>query len=315
MILAFTVIVMFLIAFLAAAIATLVGWIILQKRSGNDESEPADGGPRLLKEENLSTFSLWGGLLARFDFVKGLQLRLEEADLPWTVGRLTSMMLLSGTLGLALLSNVTGLPFSAALVAALVCAGIPCAYVARKRSTRLVRFEEQFPEALEFLARSLRAGHPFVSSLEQLAAESSPPVSIEMRKLFDERQLGLAWDMALHNLSRRVPLIDIGFFSAAVQLQSRTGGNLGEVLGRLAETMRERFSVRGEVRALASHGKLSGTVLTLVPIVVTFVLLAVNPSYLRPLLTSPMGRNMVAAAVACLVLAHFVIRKIVHVKL
>ncbi|MBI3698418.1 MAG: hypothetical protein HY238_26710, partial [Acidobacteria bacterium] len=125
MILAFTVLAMFLIAFLAAAIATVVAWIILQRLSGNGESESDEVATRLLKEDSLSTVSPWAGLLACFDFVKGLQARLEEADLPWSVGRLTSMMLLSGTVVLALLSNLNGMPVSVALVAAVASAWIP----------------------------------------------------------------------------------------------------------------------------------------------------------------------------------------------
>jgi tight adherence protein B len=107
----------------------------------------------------------------------------------------------------------------------------------------------------------------------------------------------------------------VGFFAAAVQLQSRTGGKLGEVLGRLAETMRERFALRGEIRAIATHGRLTGLVLTFIPVVVVVVMAVVNPDYLGILIANPLGKNLILAAAACLVLAHLVIRKIVNIKL
>ncbi|HYM10591.1 MAG TPA: type II secretion system F family protein [Bryobacterales bacterium] len=314
-----TIIVVFVATFLAAAIAVVVAWMILQRRSGQTQdlwpADPSQAPSRLLKNEDLSTISVLSEVLAHFDFVEGLKARLAEAEIRWSVGRLTAMMLLSWAAVTAVLANMSGAPAWAALVAGCAAGYLPCSYVFYRRKTRLARFEEQLPEALDDLSRALRAGHPLAAGLEMLAAESPPPLSIEIRKTFDERQLGLSWDQALQNLARRVPLMDVGFFAAAVQLQTRTGGKLGEVLGRLAETTRERLALRAEIRSIAAHGRLTGLVLTLIPVIVVAVMAVVNPAYLRILATSPYGKDLVLAAAVCLILAHFVIRRIVNIRI
>jgi len=161
----------------------------------------------------------------------------------------------------------------------------------------------------------LKAGHPFAAGMDLLAVEARPPVSHEMKVVLDEWKLGMSWNQALDNLARRVPLTDVAIFVAAVKLQIRTGGKLGEVLGRLAESMRENVAIQGEVRALAAHGKTTGLVLTAMPVFIGLMMFWVNPDQMGLLLKSTLGRNLVAAAVICLVAAHFVIRKIVDIRL
>jgi tight adherence protein B len=309
----FTILVVFVAVFVAAAVAVLAGSAVLERRAA-----PAEGPPTaapLLKEDVLSTISIWARLLERFDFVHRMKSRIAEAGIAFSVGRVTLMMLLAGAVGLAALSSVESLPGIVSFAGACLAGSLPYLYILRKRASRLAQFEEQFPDALDYLARALKAGHPFAASLEMLANESQPPLGPEMRKTFDERQLGMSWEQALDNLATRVPVMDVSFFAAAVLLQSRMGGRLGEVLGRLAETMRERAALRGEIRALSTHGRVSGLVLTLIPIVVAAVLVVVNPAYLAVLLNHPNGGHLLLAAGLCLVLAHLVIRKIVNVKL
>jgi tight adherence protein B len=136
-----------------------------------------------------------------------------------------------------------------------------------------------------------------------------------MRIAADERRLGRSWDDALRNLSRRVPLLNVRLFAAAVLLQTRTGGKLSEVLGQLAETMRESASLRGEVRAIAAHGRLTGIVLTILPIGIALMMTWVNPEYMLVLLNYEYGRHLIASAVICLVLAHIIIQRIVDIRL
>jgi tight adherence protein B len=315
-----TVVVVFVATFLAATVAVAVAWVMMRRRRGQNQDpwpalDDSDGSPLLLKNEQLSTVGVWAAVLARFDYVHRMKERLEEAHLDWTVGRLTLSMLLCGAVALAALAGIGWIPGWVLIAAGCGAAAAPYLYVLRLRARRLAKFEEQFPDALDFLSRALRAGHPFAVSLEMLAQESPAPLSEEMRKTFDERQLGMSWEQALRNLTRRVPLVDLNFFAAAVQLQSRTGGKLGEVLSRLAETMRERFALRGEIRAIAAHGRLTGIVLTLIPIIVAGVMAAVNPDYLRLLLQNPVGRNLIWAAAGCLAAAHLIIRRIVSIKL
>jgi tight adherence protein B len=314
------VLVVFISSFLLAAIAVMVASLVLQRKqlaAGGDLQLAGEfeDGPAILKLDTLSSITLWDNLLNQFDFVEGMRTRIAQSELSWSVGRLTAMMLLMGAFSLAILSEFRSLPFWMALLVACGAALLPYGYVLRRRAKKFRQFEQQFPDALDFLARSLRAGHPLAISLEMLAQEEVPPLSTEMRTTTEERKLGLPLDQALDNLARRLPLLNVRLFVAAVKLQSRTGGRLGEVLGGLAETMREAASVQGEVRALAAHGRATGLVLTALPIAIAIMMEIVNPGYLDILFETPTGREMVVVCLVALVAAHFVIQKIVDVRL
>lgn len=308
--------VVFLAAFLLSAAAVLVASLFLNKPEGATGSGDAqESGPNLLKEEELSSISIWDKLLARFDFVEGLRRRIAQADMDWSVGRITAMMLLLGASAMALLSGVEWVSIWLELLIGGLAALLPYFYVMWRRARRFAQFEEQFPDALDFLARSLRAGHPFAVSLELLANDNAQPLSGEVRLTAHEHRLGLSLDQTLRNLAVRMPLLNIRLFSAAVQLQTRTGGRLSEVLTQLAETMRESSMVQGEVRALAAHGKITGTVLTVLPIGIAGMMMVVNPGYLDVLPQHPYGKHLITAAVIALIAAHFIIRKIVNIRL
>jgi tight adherence protein B len=314
------VLVVFISSFLLAAIAVMVASVVLARKQPAADgalelSAEFEDGPTLLKLDELSSITLWDNLLNRFDFVEGMRSRIVQSDLSWSVGRLTSMMLLLGAFSLAILSEFRGLPFWMDFLLACAAAFLPYGYVLRRRAKKFRQFEQQFPDALDFLARSLRAGHPLPVSLEMLAQEEVPPLATEMRTTAEERKLGMPLDQALDNLAKRMPLLNVRLFVAAVKLQSRTGGKLGEVLGGLAENMREAASVQGEVRALAAHGRATGLVLTALPIAIAILMDAVNPGYLDILFETPAGREMVVVCLVALVAAHFVIRKIVDVRL
>ena len=124
----------------------------------------------------------------------------------------------------------------------------------------------------------------------------------------------MGWNRALDNLGERMPLLEVHLFTSAVQLHARTGGRLSEVLGGLAENMREAIALQGEVRSLAAHGKLTGAILTILPIGIAIMMMIVSPGYMQVLFNHPWGKNLITAAVVCLVLAHFVIRKLVDIK-
>src|SRR5581483_2635293 len=170
------------------------------------------------------------------------------------------------------------------------------------------------PDALDSLARSLRAGHPFPAAIEIVSQECEPPVSTEFRQTSAEGNFGTSWPDALANLAARVPLAEVSLFASAVQLQNRTGGKLNEILAKLSENMRESTALKSEVRALAAHGKLTGLVLTILPIAISCVMLVVNPSYMGVLIHHPYGKYLITGAIVCLILAHFVIRRIVDIK-
>lgn len=317
---ALTAILVFFTTFLAAGLAVLIGWFALQRLGAEALAEDVsehllDESPRVLKDESLSSISIWAKLLERSDFVKIMRRHLQQADLGWSVGRVTMLMLLAASIALAVAMRFDGIPGIVAVLIAALVGSLPYLYIVRRRAKRFRQFEENFPDALDSLARALRAGHPFSAGVEIVAQESEPPVSAELRKAFAEANLGASWEQALANLSERIPLLEVSMFSAAVQMQTRTGGKLNEVLAKLAENMREATSLRGEVRALAAHGKMTGGVLTVLPIVIAGMMMVVNPSYLTILVYHPYGKYLISGAILCLVLAHVVIRRIVDIKI
>jgi tight adherence protein B len=318
--LALSSVLVFLTTFLAAALAVLVSWFAIQRIGAEalaeDMSEHLlDDSPRLLKEDSLSTISPWARLLEKSDFVRIMHRHLQQAGLTWSVGRVTLLMLLAASVALGFTMQFEWIPGWAGLLICLAVGALPYAYILRCRAKRFRQFEEHFPDALDSLARSLRAGHPFGAAMEILAGECEQPVGAEMHQTAVEGNLGTSWEQALNNLIERVPLLEVSMFASAVQLQNRTGGKLNEVLGTVAENMRESVSLRGEVRALAAHGKLTGAVLTVLPIGIAAIMTVVNPSYLAILIHHPYGKYLIGAAVACLVMARFVIRRIVDIKI
>jgi len=309
------VLVVFLSSFLLSAAAVMAAAHFLGKTDRDDRLPDESDGLAILKMDQLSSIAIWGKLLNRFDFVERMRTRLAEADMDWSVGRLTALMLLVGAFVTALISGLNWLPFSGALLMGCGAALAPYGYVLRRRAKRFEVFEKQFPDALDFLSRSMRAGHPLPVALEMLSSEEPPPLAVEMRKTAEERKLGMQLDRALDNLATRVPLISVRVFVAAVKLQSRTGGRLSEVLGGLAETMREGAAIEGEVKALAAHGRVTGAVLTALPVGIGALMAYTNPGYLNIIVETPTGRIITASCLAALVLAHFVIRKIVDIRL
>jgi tight adherence protein B len=311
----------FLVTFLVAVVVTAVVRAVLRVRDGNRQglidtlSELEQDSPALLKPEALSSISLWDSFLARCDFVEIMKARIGEAALNWSVGRVTALMLLSAAVGLGAAINIRWVPGWAGLLAGIFSALVPYLFILRRRARRFRKLREQFPEALDFLARALSAGHPFAAGLEMLASQTAAPLGAELRKTWDERKLGLSWDQALGNLAARVPLVEVSVFAAAVRLQNKTGGKLHEVFGKLAETMRDSVALEDEVRAIAAHGRVTGAVLTILPLVIVVIITSVNPSYFVVLLKHPNGKDMIAAAIICLLLAHFSIRKIVDIRI
>jgi tight adherence protein B len=323
----------FVVVYLLASITVTVAWMAFMKTKAEESAaenrdrqlpeNPEDAGQptvgravpdesTLFRDERLSSFNFWDTLLARFDFIEILRARIVQAEMEWSVGRVTSMMLLLATTSLAI--TVKLLPPLGALAASCAAAYAPYGYVLYRRNKRFLKFRENFPDALDSLARALRAGYPLSAAMEMVASETLPPVSAEIRKTSAEANLGMGWPQALENLGRRMPLLEVNLFTSAVALHARTGGKLSEVLGGLAENMREGLALQGEVRSLAAHGRLTGVILTILPIGIAVMMMVVSPTYMLVLINHPWGKDLIAAAVMCLVLAHVVIGKIVEIK-
>lgn len=269
----------------------------------------------LIDKEDANTGKFVLRILQRFRYKEWAQELIEQAGLKWKPARLAH-----GCLAMFLLGFLIGyytipaewrwLAFAPGLLLGLM----PIVYVTRLRRKRLRQFESQFPESLEFVARSMRAGHAFSVSLEMIHREFQDPLAAEFRRTFEEHNLGLPLETALLKLAKRVPSMDVHFFVSAVLLQRRTGGNLAEILDKLAVLIRERFKLRGKIRAISAHGRMTGMALTSIPIGVAVLLFYLNPDYGRFFLNDQTGQIMAGAAIFLQMLGYGIIKKIVTIE-
>jgi tight adherence protein B len=255
-------------------------------------------------------------MLTSLNLADHLQSSIKQAGLTWTPSTLFMM-----TVGAAVPGFLFGLRFPFIINEVLSCltlaaatASLPYVYMRKKRTKRLAALEEQFPEALDFLARSVRAGHAFMISLSMVGEHVPEPLSTELRTLFNEINLGAPLGTALENLTVRVPLLDFRFFTSTIMLQRQTGGNLNEILGRLAHVIRERFRLKGEVKAASAHGRLTAGILTVLPLLTGLALLAVAPGYLQGMAKDPDGKYMIVGAGVMVLLGNYFIRRIIKIK-
>jgi tight adherence protein B len=191
---------------------------------------------------------------------------------------------------------------------------LPFVFLRVKRTRRMNAFEEAFPEALDLISRALKAGHAFATGLKMVADEMSEPVGPEFRKTFDEQNFGLPLKDALANLTTRIPLLDVRFFSTAVLIQRETGGNLSEILENLAHVVRERFKILRQVRVYTAHGRLTGYVLLGLPVFLAIALMFINPEHMQLLFTERIGHMMLAATVVMQTVGYFWIKQVVKIE-
>jgi len=268
----------------------------------------------LVKEvERLSTLPAFNSLLSGQSHLVGpLKTLVEQSGVKVTVGVVLLASALGGALALLVGQWLSGRFWVGLLLAALALP-IPVAALRWKRAKRIAKFEELFPEAIDLLSRALRAGHAFTTGLGMVAEELPQPISSEFRLLFDRQNFGLPLDEALRDFAERVPLLDARFFATAVLTQREAGGNLSEVLDNLAAVIRDRFTLKRQVRAKSAHGRVTGWVLSAMPPVLALILLVISPGYLRPLVEEPAGIRLIVVGVTLQVVGTLIIRKIVRV--
>ena len=272
-------------------------------------------GPALIESNDRVAGMLVLRLLQRFRYNEWSQKLLEQAGLKWKPARLAHGCLAMFLLGFILFWYGAPAQYRGfAIFSALLASSLPLLFVFRMRSSRLRRFESQFPESLEFVARSMRAGHAFSVSLEMLHREFQEPLAGEFRRAFEEHNLGLPLETSLLKLAQRVPSMDVHFFVSAVLLQRRTGGNLAEILDKLAILIRERFKLRGKIRAISAHGRMTGMALSSIPVAVAVLLFYLNPDFGEFFLSDPTGQIMAIGAVTLQLIGYGVIKKIVKIE-
>jgi tight adherence protein B len=307
-------------------VAALVGAVAMLLRGGKESRTEdrlavltavrAGGGKNMLKESGVLSQPLdtTQGALAEFlSRFRNLSLLFEQADTTLTPAKFFAVSAGMGLAG-AVAGAATGIN-PAIIPAFTILAGVlPLLWLVMRRRRRLRKFAKQLPDALELIARALRAGHSLASGFNLVADEMSAPIGVEFQRCYEEQNLGIALDDALRSLTDRVPNLDLKFFATAVILQRQTGGDLAEILDKIGELVRERFRIWGQVQALTGEGRLSGIVLLALPPVLFATVWYLNPEYVMVLFTDPMGKKMLAGGVVMQILGALVIRKIVNIK-
>jgi tight adherence protein B len=262
----------------------------------------------------LSNIPLLNAVLSRRRQVANpLKQLLVEAGLEYTVGVFVLTTFVCGAAG----AVVTWMVFhilAVAIVLGVAAALLPFTYVRFKRTKRLQLFEEQFPEAIDLIARALRAGHALTTGLGMVADEIPKPVGEEFRRLYDEQNFGMSLPEAMRAMAQRVPVLDARFFVTAVLTQREAGGNLSEVLDNLAAVMRERFKVKRQVRVASAHGRLSARILSLMPPVLAAVLFTLSPGFMNVLWEDPWGLQLLMAAGLLQVIGSVIIARMVRIE-
>jgi len=312
----------FLVVFIAYYAATSLPGLLLQRKLNSrldevirtvDDEQKAPDGAGLVKTRHE------GPLPALEKLVTG---SARGAKLPTWVEQSGVKISISGLLILSLVCAFIFGFITAALLrmsvgwlgGGLVGYSLPFLFLKVKRTRRLRAFEEAFPEALDLIARALKAGHAFATGLKMVADEMPEPVGPEFRKTFDEQNFGLPLKDALANMTGRIPLIDVRFFATAVLIQRETGGNLSEILENLAHVVRERFKILRQVRVYTAHGRLTGYVLLGLPAFLGVALMFINPEHMELLFRERMGHMMLGTAAVMQTVGYFWIKQVVKIE-
>jgi tight adherence protein B len=268
----------------------------------------------LKNEQPLSSVSAFNTVLSKSDRLVGpLQRLIDQSGLRLTIGVFLLQCGCAALLVFLLVTFFTSKPW-VALIAAALAGAVPYLRVKRARTKRMRKFEEQFPEAIDLIARALRAGHAFPTGLAMVAEELPDPVGAEFKLLYDRQNFGMPLPEALKSFAERIPVLDARFFVTAVLTQREAGGNLSEVLDNLGSVIRERFKVKRQVRVLSAHGRITGWVLAGMPPVLAVAFSIIAPKHIQTLINDPLGVNMIIGALFLQVAGTFFIRRIVNIE-
>lgn len=315
-----------LLVFLVVALGAFFVFSVLDQRSArarllkerlSDESKAPERTPEeelaLMRDEQLSRIPALDSLLRRSERVSAIQKMLTQGGLTMRAGNFLAACLASG-IAATIIAYIVSRRVEVAWVAMLVGFALPYSFASYKRQKRFQKFDELFPEAIDTLARAVRAGHAFTTALEMITNEVSEPVASEFRQLYEEQKFGMPVRDALMNLTERMPSVDVKFFVTAVMLQRETGGNLAEILDNLSYVIRERFKIQRQVRVYTAQGRLTMALLMGMPPIIVVVMMALNPAFIRPLFSDPIGHTLLVAGITLQTVGYFVIRKIIRIQ-
>ena len=301
-----------------AGVAYLPGFLASRKldRRLRDVSTPAGADlddASVVKQSNHGPLPSIDRAMAKTRIGSRIARLIEQSGTRTTPSGIGVMMLLAAAGSAFAASLLVPLRF-APLAAGALGAAMPIGWLVHRRTVRLKRFEEQFPEALDLLSRAIRAGHAFQTAMGMIADEVAQPVGPEFKKTFDEQNFGLPLRDALNQLSERVPILDVRFFVTAVLIQRDTGGNLSEILDNLAHVVRERFKIRRQVRVHTAHGRFTGYVLLALPAALAVVLSYISPSHMETLFKERIGQMMLIGAIVMQTIGFLWIRKVIKIE-
>ena len=275
----------------------------------------AAGGVDIVKRRTLSEIPWLNEILLGLHVptLSRMERLLAQGDIRQPLGfyLLLTAVLAAGT-GLICFMLTRGIAES--ILAAALAAPLPWLYVLIRKKKRMARFEAQLPDALEMIARALKAGHAFNGGLQMITMEFADPARTEFRKTLDEINFGVSYEDALRNLAERVDCPDLKFFALSVIIQRQSGGNLAEILEKIGYLIRERFKLHGKVKALTGEARASALILSLLPFFMTAVLFFINRPYIEILFKDPVGRLMVVVAVVMMALGILAMKRMVSIK-
>lgn len=268
----------------------------------------------LARNELLSEIPALNRVLVRVQAALHLKQMLDQADLQITPSRLVMFSGMAGMLA-ALAVSMISISMVMMIIAGVVAAALPFIHVYWKRKKRFERFLEHLPDALDLMSRALAAGHAFSESMHMVSTEMPEPISTEFCKTYEEQNLGLSLKLALDNLTHRIPLLDLRMCVTAVLIQRETGGNLAEILEKVAHTIRERFRIMGDLKTLTTSSRMSAWLLCGLPIFVTFAITILNPEYMAVLWKDQRGHYLIGAALMLQITGMLIVRKILKIKI
>ena len=268
----------------------------------------------LARNELMSEIPWVNRSLVRMQAALQLKRMLDQADLHITPLRLVMFSFMAGMLA-ALAVSVISVSILLMIVCGVMAAALPFVHVWWKRKKRFDAFLEHLPDALDLMSRALSAGHAFSEALHMVSAEMPDPIASEFRKTYEEQNLGLSLKLALENLTQRIPLLDLRMCVTAVLIQRETGGNLAEILEKVAYTIRERFRIMGDLKTLTTSSRMSAWLLCGLPIFVSIAITAMNPEYMSVLWKDPRGHYLIATAMFMQVTGMLIVRKILKIKI
>jgi tight adherence protein B len=266
---------------------------------------------QLLKATEVSRFSWLEKILQDYSFARKVQKRILQANSSNTVGTLVLSSVILFFVGYAVIWFFTSLVLVDLLVG-VVMSSLPWGLLALKRGRRISAFNAALAECIDMMARALRAGHSVVGSIGMLAENAREPAATEFGEVFKQQNLGLPLRDALLQLLDRVPSADLRVLVTAILVQKDTGGNLAEILDRAAFVIRERLRIQGEIQTQTAQGRLTGWILSALPIGMMLLLNVINPGYSSILFSDPLGRKLIYLSLGMLAIGSFFIRQIVN---